>query len=132
VGLEQYAAGSGGPTKQEIEDEVTGATGKEPVQCKQSSSFYRETDGGEGVRGKMFAKVKEQPKLLFDPSAKTHVSGEMPPVVRQHEMVSEIPESDNLSESLKYQMEFDDEIPDVVQVAVEESYDMLTSVSRHL
>jgi hypothetical protein len=29
-------------------------------------------------------------------------------------------------------MEFDDEIPDVVQVAVEESYDMLTPVSRHL
>jgi hypothetical protein len=29
-------------------------------------------------------------------------------------------------------MEFDDEIPDVVQVAVEESYDMLNPVSHHL
>jgi hypothetical protein len=29
-------------------------------------------------------------------------------------------------------MEFDDEIPDVVQVAVEESYDMLNTASRHL
>lgn len=119
MSLDDFMKRGDSPTREDVEETVTEATGIEPIQYDQHSSYYPEE---RKERGKCFAMVTDQPLLLFDPTEKETVFGQLSRAVREHPHVEEAG-----SDSLRYAMRFDDQIPDIAKQAVEESYDMVNS-----
>lgn len=111
-----------GLTQSEVADQIEEWTGVDPVTRSNGPCFYARRSDGEPVKGSLFAAVFPGPRLYVDPTAKATVHGRTPKEVREH---PEFEETKSCKGSFRYSMMLDDEIPDVAQLAVEQSYNQV-------